>query len=147
MALNQVQSPLGPGKYACLVTTAQQPSATPSAVVLLQGNLPSTTGTPNGTDSTLTSGALVIGISATTLATTTAAGIDIYSSLDGGTTKRLIDSGLFPATTVSATTAQPAVPIGNYSVNNPRYLAKGETLWAATRVAGSFQIDVQLATY
>ncbi|MCA6346712.1 MAG: hypothetical protein IM622_13260 [Phenylobacterium sp.] len=67
---------------------------------------------------------------------TTAAEAQLFSSFDGGVTKRLIATALVPAYTIpSTTTAQTGGDFG-YTDSNPYPQSPGETLYIGTSVSG-----------
>ena len=94
--------------------------------------------TPTNTVALLTAGAdgaILTRLSAIPRATVTASSLLLYTSSDNGTTKRLIDSVLMPAQTVSTTAAIASTAFTNYSETTPLRLAAGETLYVGSQVA------------
>jgi hypothetical protein len=80
-------------------------------------------------------GAILTHLTAIPRATVTASSLLLFSSKDGGTTKRLMDSELMAAHTVAATTAIPETNFANYSESTPLRLEAGEKLFVASAVA------------
>lgn len=94
--------------------------------------------TPTNTVALLTAGAdgaILTRLSAIPRATVTASSLLLYTSSDSGTTKRLIDSVLMPAQTVSTTAAIASTAFTNYSETTPLRLAAGEQLYVGSQVA------------
>lgn len=94
--------------------------------------------TPTNTVELLTAGddgAILTSLKAIPRATVTASSLVLFSSLDGGTTKRLIDSELMGAQTVSTTAAIAETPFSNYSETAPLRLEAGEKLYVGSQVA------------
>lgn len=79
-------------------------------------------------------GSLVTEISVMPRATNTAANVLLFLSKDGGTTKRLINSRLIPATTVSNTVATPVTAF-DYTELAPLRLEALDKLYVSTAVA------------
>lgn len=82
---------------------------------------------------TQTNGARLTKITAVTRATVSATELQLFTSPDGGTTKRFVKAKLMAAYTVSQTTEQAVVDFA-YSDTNPFILAAGESLYAAIGV-------------
>lgn len=80
------------------------------------------------------SGARVTRITAIPRATVTATMLQLYRSLDIGTTKHLFRTKLMSAHTVAATTEIPQTDFG-YSEDNPLILGAGEYVFCAIAVA------------
>ena len=80
-------------------------------------------------------GALLTRLSAIPRATVTASSLLLWISLDGGTTKRLVDSALMTPHTVAATTAIPVTPFTRYSESAPERLQAGASLYVGSAVA------------
>ena len=80
-------------------------------------------------------GALLTRLSALPRATVTATRLGLWISLDGGTTKRWIDSVLMSAHTVATTTAIPVTAFSLYSENLPDRLPAGAQLYVGIAVA------------
>ena len=81
-------------------------------------------------------GARISRMRAFTGQTTTAAEAQLFSSFDGGVTKRLVGTALVPAYTIpTATSAQTGGDFG-YTDPSPYPLAPGETLYIGTSVSG-----------
>jgi hypothetical protein len=80
-------------------------------------------------------GALLTRLSAIPRATVTASSLLLWISLDGGTTKRLVDSALMAAHTVAATTAIPVTAFSRYSEDTPERLQAGASLYVGSAVA------------
>lgn len=80
-------------------------------------------------------GALLTRLSAIPRATVTASSLLLWVSLDGGTTKRLVDSALMAAHTVAATTAIPVTAFSRYSEDAPARLQAGASLYVGSAVA------------
>lgn len=94
--------------------------------------------TPTNTVALLTAGAdgaILTRLSAIPRATVTASSLLLYTSSDNGTTKRLIDSVLMPAQTVSTTAAIASTTFTNYNETTPLRLAAGEQLYVGSQVA------------
>lgn len=82
---------------------------------------------------TQTKGARLTKVNALSRATLTATECQLYTSPDGGTTKRFIKSKLMAAYTVAQTTEQASLDFG-YSDAAPLILAPGESLYCAIGV-------------
>jgi hypothetical protein len=80
-------------------------------------------------------GGLLTRLSAIPRATVTASSLLLWVSLDGGTTKRLVDSALMAAHTVAETTAVPVTPFTRYSESAPERLQAGASLYVGSAVA------------
>ncbi|UNG19243.1 hypothetical protein [Stutzerimonas zhaodongensis] len=94
--------------------------------------------TPTNTVELLTAGAdgcIVTSLLAIPRATVTASSLVLFLSNDAGTTKRLIDSELMAAHTVSTTTAIPETKFGNIGETSPLRLAAGDRLYVGSQVA------------
>lgn len=92
---------------------------------------------PTNTVALLTAGSegcIVTRIWAMPRATVTASRLDIWKSADTGTTKRLMDSALMAAHTVTTTTAIPKTLFSAYSEDTPLRLAAGYQLYVGTGV-------------
>ncbi len=88
-------------------------------------------------------GARINRIRAFTGQSTTAAEAQLFSSFDGGVTKRLVGTALVPAYTIpTTTTAQTGGDFG-YTDSNPYPLAPGETLYIGTSVSGRIIVSAQ----
>lgn len=85
---------------------------------------------------TQTKGARITKIQALAQATPTATELQLFSSPDGGVTKRFIRSRLMAAYTVAQTTAQAEVDFG-YSDSLPLTLLAGESLYVAIGVTNT----------
>lgn len=97
-----------------------------------------TSDAPTNTVEILTAGAdgaILTRLWAIPRATVTASSLVLFSSLDGGTTKRLIDSELMAAQTVSTTAAIAETQFSNYSESAPLRLEAGEKLYVGSQVA------------
>lgn len=79
-------------------------------------------------------GGKLIGLRALPNATVTATKLQLFSSLDGGTTLALIDSALMAAYTQATSTATPVVDFF-YSEDNYRLLQPNERLYVGIGVA------------
>jgi len=93
---------------------------------------------PTGTVELLTAGtdgALVTKLTCMPRATVTASSLLLFISKDSGTTKRLIDSELMSAFTVTTTTAIPETPFANISETTPLRLEAGDKLYVGNQVA------------
>lgn len=88
-------------------------------------------------------GAVVTAIEGMPRATVTATALYLFSSLDGGVTKRLFDSVLMPAYTYSTTTAIPQTVFPNYSEDSPLRLGSGEQIYVGASVALASGIVVE----
>lgn len=80
-------------------------------------------------------GALLTRLSAIPRATVTASSLLLWVSLDGGTTKRLVDSALMAAHTVAATTAIPVTAFTRFTESTPQRLQAGASLYVGSAVA------------
>ena len=110
-----------PKTASCVVTTASEDLATePTQTVKLL---------TAGAD-----GALLTRLSAIPRATVGASSLLLWVSLDGGTTKSLIDSALMAAHTVAATTAIPVTAFSRYSEDTPERLQAGAELYVGSAV-------------
>ena len=110
-----------PKTASCVVTTASADLATD----------------PTNTVKLLTAGAdgaLLTRLSAIPRATVTASSLLLWVSLDGGTTKSLVDSVLMSAHTVAATTAIPVTAFSRYSEDMPERLQAGAELYVGSAV-------------
>lgn len=79
-------------------------------------------------------GARITKVHAHTVASMTNTECQLYTSIDGGVTKRLLKSELMATYTVAATTEQPPTDFG-YNDNNPLLLGANEALYCAIGVA------------
>lgn len=107
------------------------------------------TDTPTNTVKLFTAGAngsRITRISACPRETVTADQLQVYASVDGGTTKRLINSSLMPATTVDATHAATPVDFG-YSDDNPLILMALEELYVGAGLTKSVAWRAEGADY
>lgn len=134
-------------------------AVTPNSIVTPQGVRTGTgatatanttyTDTPTNSVKIFTAGAngsRVTRVRATPRENVTANQLQLYASTDAGTTKRLIDSVLMGATTVSATTAATPADFG-YTEDNPLLLAANEELWAAAGLTKSLAWRVEGSDY
>lgn len=115
---------------------AQTPKHVTAVATSAVGSI--TTDAPTNTVLLLTAGAdgaILTRLSAMPRATVTASSLVIFSSTDNGTTKRLIDSALMAAATVSTTTAVPVTSFTTYSETTPMRLQAGEQLYIGSQVA------------
>jgi hypothetical protein len=80
-------------------------------------------------------GALITKLWAMPRATVTASSLLLFISTDNGTTKRLIDSELMPAQSISATAAIAETKFGNINESTPIRLQAGAKLYVASAVA------------
>lgn len=97
-----------------------------------------TTDSPTNTVLLLTAGAegaILTRLLALPRATVTASGLCLFSSIDSGTTVRLIDSETMAAQTVSTTAGISETSFANYSETAPLRLAAGEKLYVGSQVA------------
>lgn len=97
-----------------------------------------TNDTPTNTVELLTAGAdgcIVTRLTAIPRATVTASSLVLFVSIDGGTTKRLIDSELMAAYTMATTTAVPETAFANYTETTPLRLPANAKLYAGSQVA------------
>ncbi len=118
------------------IITPQTPLAATAVVTTANTNY---TDTPTNTVqllATSTNGARVTKVTALARATNTATELQLFSSPDGGTTKRLIASKLMPAYTVAQTTGQTSADFG-FNESNPLILQAGESLWAGIGVTNT----------
>ena len=114
---------------------AQTPKTASAVVTAAQGDL--ATDAPTNTVLLLTAGAdgaLLTRLSAIPRATVTASSLRLWLSLDGGTTKHLVDSALMAAHTVAATTAIPVTVFSRYSEDAPERLQAGASLYVGSAV-------------
>lgn len=81
-------------------------------------------------------GARITKITALARATVTPTECQLFTSADGGATKRFVKSKLMPAYTVAQTTEQSSVDFG-YNDTSPLILAPGESLYAAIGVSNT----------
>ncbi len=115
---------------------AQNNKSATAVVTAAAGNIG--TDSPTGTVLLLTAGeegTLVTSITAIPRATTTANSLLLFTSSDGGTTKRLIDSELMTAYTLSTTTKIPKVEFSIALLESALKLAAGESLYVGAQVA------------
>lgn len=115
---------------------AQTPKHVTAVATSAVGSI--TTDAPTNTVLLLTAGAdgaILTRLSAMPRATVTASSLVIFSSTDNGTTKRLIDSALMAAATVSTTAAVPVTSFTTYSETTPMRLQAGEQLYVGSQVA------------
>jgi hypothetical protein len=97
-----------------------------------------TTDAPTNTALLFTAGAegsIITYLAAYPRATNTALSIYLFSSIDGGVTKRLIDSVLMSAYTYATATAVPTTQFVKWTEDYPLRLEAGEQLYASTSVA------------
>lgn len=80
-------------------------------------------------------GCIVTSLVAVPRATVTASSLCLWLSKDGGTTKRLIDSELMSAYTMSTTTAIPETIFANISESSPLRLEGTDRLYVGSQVA------------
>lgn len=130
------------------IITPQTPKA--NAVVSTSANT-TYTSSPTNTQTLLTAGAngaRVTRIRSTPRATVTATGMHLFLSVDGGTTKLLIDSLLISAHTVAATTEIPSTDWG-YSDTNPLILPANAILYVsqAVTLADGIVTEAEWADY
>ena len=126
-----------PKTASCVVTTAS---------ASLDGLEPTNTVklTTAGAD-----GSLLTRLSAIPRATVGASSLLLWISLDGGTTKHLIDSALMSAHTVAATTAIPVTAFSRYSEDTPERLQAGAELYvgSAVTLAGGIVFTSELTDF
>ncbi len=91
-------------------------------------------------------GAIITGIWALPRATVTATGLYLFSSTDGGTTKKLIDSALMAAYTYSTTTLIPTTSFTKWTEDYPLRVAANEQLYIGASVALASGISVRIET-
>lgn len=94
--------------------------------------------TPTNTVLLLTAGAdgaILTRLTAMPRATVTASNLIIWISNDSGTTKRMKDSALMAAQTLSTTTAITWTQFTNYSETTPLRLAAGDQVYVGSQVA------------
>ncbi len=94
--------------------------------------------TPTNTVLLLTAGAdgaLLTRLRAIPRATVTASDLLLWVSLDGGTSKYLLDSVLMAAHTVATTTAIPMTSFSSYTEDAPLRLEAGAKLYVGSAVA------------
>lgn len=97
-----------------------------------------TTDAPTNTVLLLTAdveGALLTRLMASPRATVTAASLVLFLSKDSGATKRLIDSELMGAQTLTTSTAIAETSFANYSETNPLRLQAGDQLYVGSQIA------------
>lgn len=82
-------------------------------------------------------GALLTRLTAIPRATVTASSLCLFLSTDGGTTKRLIDSALMPATTVNTTTAVGVTDFTRYTEMTPLRLVAAAKLYVGSQVTAA----------
>jgi len=80
-------------------------------------------------------GAILTRLSAIPRATVTASSLVLFTSADNGTTKRLVDSALMSAQTVSTTTAITSTYFSTYTETTPMRLQAGQQLYVGSQVA------------
>lgn len=120
---NSIITPQTPLAATAVVTTANSTyTDTPTNTVQLLGSS--------------TNGARVTKLTALARATNTATELQLYTSPDGGTTKRLVDSKLMAAYTVAQTTGQAKTDFG-FSESAPLILQAGESLWVGIGVSNT----------
>lgn len=115
---------------------AQTPRTATAVATAAAGAL--TTDSPTGVVELLTAGAdgaILTRLTAMPRATVTASSLVLYLSSDGGTTKRLIDSALMPAQTISTTAQIASTTVGSYSEIVPLRLGAGDRLYVGSQVA------------
>lgn len=110
-----------------------------TATAVATGAVATITGdTPTNTVLLLTAGTdgcILTRLSAIPRATVTASSLVVFISKDTGTTKRLIDSELMAALTVSSTTAITETFFTNYNETTPLRLEAGDQLYVGSQVA------------
>jgi hypothetical protein len=102
------------------------------------------TDSPTNTVKLLTAGsngAELYRLTAMPRATNTAASLVLFVSLDGGTTKRLIDSTLMAAYTYATTTAITVTTFSTYTLTTPLRLPPAAELYVGTQVITSTPTD------
>lgn len=82
-------------------------------------------------------GAILTDLQAMPRATTTATSLLLFLSKDGGTTKRLIDSELMAAYTLSTTTVIPETSFARYNETSPLRLEANDQLYVGIQVANA----------
>lgn len=82
-----------------------------------------------------TDGSVLTRLRAMPRGSVTASSLLLFISGDGGNTKRLLDSELMPAQTISTTTAINEVHFLNYSESTPLRMGPGEQLYVGSQVA------------
>ena len=82
-----------------------------------------------------TDGAILTGLTAIPRATVTASSLVVFSSLDGGTTKRLIRSALMSAQTVSSTAEVTKTNFSDITETTPIRLKAGKKIYVGSQVA------------
>lgn len=115
---------------------AQTPRTATAVVTAAAGAL--TTDSPTGVVELLTAGAdgaILTRLTAMPRATVTASSLLLLLSSDGGVTKRLIDSELMTAQTVSTTSAIAETTFANYSEVAPLRIGAGDKLYVGSQVA------------
>jgi hypothetical protein len=115
------------------IVTPQRPKTGTGVATTANTNY---TDTPTNTVAVYTAGpngARITKLSAMSRATVTATELQLFRSLDAGTTRRFFRSKLMPAYTVAATTEQTAVDFA-YSDANPLILGPNEVLYGAIGV-------------
>lgn len=120
---NSIVTPQTPKANAVATHTANTTytGAPPNAVALV-------TAGPNG--------ARVTRIRSIPRGTVTATGMHLFLSMDGGTTKQLVDSVLISPHTIAATTAIPKTDWG-YSDDNPLIMPANAILYVSLAVASA----------
>lgn len=79
-------------------------------------------------------GAILTRLWAIPRATVTASSLLLFISNDSGTTKRLIDSVLMSAQTISTTIAILSTKFSNYSETTPLRIAAGDEIYVGTQI-------------
>jgi hypothetical protein len=122
---------------------------TPNTYTITHGSNATSTTTGGGSAVTVQdsrtsrNGARISRMKAYTGQTTTAAEVQLFSSFDGGVTKRLVATALLPAYTIpTATSAQTGGDFG-FTDSSPYPLLPNETLYIATAVSGRVIVSAQ----
>ena len=79
-------------------------------------------------------GSMITELKATPRATAVANVLALWGSKDGGTTKQLLKQVAAPAQTVSTSIAAASIDFG-YTIDNPLFLAPGESLYCGYMIA------------
>jgi hypothetical protein len=130
---NSIITPQTPKSYLAALTTANTTfTSSPTNAVLLATAGPA--------------GGRLTRLWAIPCETVSANHIQLYRSLDGGTTKRLAGAILMPATTVDATHAATPADFG-FSDDNPLVLSAGEQIYMAEGLTKSVTVLAEGADY
>jgi hypothetical protein len=130
------------------ILTPQTPRTACAVASVAQATFPPTTN-PGNVVLLITAGAQggrYTGLTATPQENVTANNLQLFSSIDGGTTKNFIAGATGAADTVSAVDGPNTVDFG-YSEDNPLYLQANEKLYVATGISKSYIFRIQGGDY